>query len=145
MCLPKREDSLINFQIQALMCLIALSFPTSLVSELPPWTAAPGPCGYRAEAFTCVFIDFVIIRCTIAAVVSQRQPETKRIFQVLFLTFFFPSRRTAGTGLESPSDCVKAVMTLCMYSEGVLSLGCCDWMTCSRVLRNWNILSYLLA
>lgn len=73
----EREESLINFQIRALMCLIALSFPTSLVSELPPWTAEPGPCGYRGEVSTCVFIGLVIIRCTIAAGELQKK-QTKK-------------------------------------------------------------------
>lgn len=54
------------------MCLIALSFPTSLVSELPQWTVELGPCGYRGEIFTCVFLGLVIIRCTIAAVSRLR-------------------------------------------------------------------------
>lgn len=74
----EREESLINFQIQALMCLIALSFPTSLVSELPPWTAEPGPCGYRGEVSTCVFIGLVIIRCTIAAAELQKKKKNLR-------------------------------------------------------------------
>lgn len=57
---PEREESLINFQILALMCLIALSFATSLAGALP--------CGRRggvpevaAQSFTCVFLASLLL------------------------------------------------------------------------------------
>lgn len=63
---PEREESLINFQILALMCLIALSFATSLAGALPRRTPPRRPCGSRAEFHLRIF-SLVIIRRTIAA------------------------------------------------------------------------------
>lgn len=68
----EREESLINFQILALMCLIALSFAASLAGALPRWTPQRRPCRKRAEFHLRIF-SLIIIRCTIAAAAAARR------------------------------------------------------------------------
>lgn len=52
---PAREESLINFQILALMCLIALSFATSLAVRSPGGRCSGVPA-VAVQSFTCVFL-----------------------------------------------------------------------------------------
>lgn len=97
---PEREESLINFQILALMCLIALSFATSLACALPRWTPQRRPCGNRADFHLCIF-SLGIIRCTIAAAARAR---LKAAFAGTLrgelagcrFTFFLPQLGTEG-------------------------------------------------
>lgn len=94
-CADQKEESLINFQILALMCLIALSFATSLAGVPPRRTPQRHPCGNRAESFTCVFLASLLLDAQyllqLGPVGRQRLQGRCREFAGCSFVFFYTS------------------------------------------------------